>query len=123
MSCISLLRCFNGMSGIGEMKVDSRSLVNGEHNARPLECSRNDVLVFDVPKKLLSNMLGVIRGVLSLVRGDRNPLIRLEENMCMNSHARPKKKYWGATYPQWCPENHPEEYCQFCILGQGVRSC
>ena len=75
MSCMLSLRHFNGMSGIGEMEVDPRSLVNGKRNARPLECSRNDVLVFDVPKKLLSNMLGVIRGVLSLVRGDRNLLI------------------------------------------------
>ena len=51
MFCMSSLRRFNGMSGIEEMEVDPRSLVNGKRNARPLECSRNDVLVFSCAKK------------------------------------------------------------------------
>ena len=73
------------------MEVVPKSLANGERNARPLECSKTDVLVFDGLNRLLSNVMGVIGGVVSLVYGEGNPPIHLEENVCISSRTRPKK--------------------------------
>ena len=81
MSSMSSHTHFDGMRNIRAMEVVPKSLANGEHNARPLECSKKDVLVFDRLNRLLSNVMGVIGGVVSLVYGEGNPLIHLEENV------------------------------------------
>ena len=98
MSCMSVLTCFDGMRDIGAMEVDPKLLSNGERNANLLGCSRKDALVFDGLNRLLSKVLGVIGGVVSLVYGEGNPLVHLEEIfVSAPAHNQTTKTYYPSS--------------------------